>query len=204
MLALVTLLLASPFESAGFEQIATDGGVRAFEHPDSDTIRLAAEGRFDAPPQAVREVLLDYRGQIGKVGVMAEAEILDRGSEWVLVYQRLDLPVISDRDYNLYVRWSERDGQITIAYQALDGVGRDVQPGNVRVIHNVGTWTLSPVDGGAGTLARFDLDIDFAGWVPRSLARYEAARGLPRMFHEVAGMLSELPATARRDGASAR
>ncbi len=92
----------------GFERIEVRDGVKVYKHPDSTIIRVAAEGVMDAPPNMVRDVLIDYKAQLGKVGRVSEACVIERGDKWLLVYQRLNLPVISDRDFNLYVTWGKK------------------------------------------------------------------------------------------------
>ena len=179
----------TPLERYGFELIREEGGVRAYKHPAADMIRIAAEGRFEAPPAAVEQVLSDYAAQLGVVSRLSEAEILDRGPQWLLVYQRLNLPVISDRDYVLYVRWGTEGDTLWITHTAIAGTGPAPKDGVVRVVSHVGSWQLKPVDGGSATFARFEAELDLGGLLPMWMARARAGEELPAMFSEMARLI---------------
>ena len=175
----------------GYELIAERAGVRAYKHTDGDMIRIGAEGRLAAPPDSVREALLDYRDQVGKIGRLSETEVLESGDNWLFVYQRLNLPVISDRDYNLYVHWGDDGGLTYIVHQAVESVGPGERDGVVRVVRHTGSWQLLPIEDGRATYARFQASIDLGGWLPMWLARAEAGKELPDLFRDVRAMLAE-------------
>lgn len=182
--------LAVSLPQEGFERIAHKYGVSAYKHKESEIIRIAAEGRLAAPPERVLDVLLDYEGQVGKIDRVSESKILDRGPSWYLVYQRLNLPIIDDRDYVMYVDWGADGDTLWITYRAGSHRGPAERDGVVRVTYHLGSWQLKPIDHGRATLARFQSTIDLAGWLPRWLARSKAGDELPGLFQNIRRMLA--------------
>lgn len=171
-----------PLESQGFELINETRGVKVYKHRTSKVIRIAAEGVLPAPPAEVRDVVLDYRGQEGKVDRVSESRILRRESSSLVVYQRLNLPVISDRDYTLVVRWGQRDGYAWVTYDAAGWLGPPPRDGIVRVADHSGSWQLKPAENGRSTFVRFQARIDLAGSLPRWMARSGAGKEVPNVF----------------------
>lgn len=183
--------LGMKLASEGFEVIEKTHGVTAYKHTRSEIIRIAAEGTIAARPEAVLSVLLAYEDQVGKIDRVSKSHIIDRGPNWILVYQRLNLPVISDRDYVMYVDWGANGDNLYITYRAGSHRGPPEQDGVVRVTHHRGSWQLKPILGGKATLARFQSTIDLSGWLPKWLARSKAGDELPGLFQDVRRMLAE-------------
>jgi hypothetical protein len=145
-------------------------------------VRIAAEGRIQAPPAAVRAALLSYNRHAGAVARVLESRVLSRGEGWLRVYQRLSLPIVSDRDFTLLVRWGSRGKLDWLHWQVAPGHGPPPREGVVRVALNQGTWQLYPVDGARATHARYMLRLDLAGSLPRFLARSGAGKEVPALF----------------------
>jgi hypothetical protein len=183
--------LGTKLTSDGFEVIARANGVTAYKHKTSEIIRIAAEGTFAASPEVVMQALLDYEGQVGKIDRVSKSRILDRGPSWILVYQQLNLPIISDRDYVMYVDWGADGDNLYITYRAGSHRGPSEQDGVVRVTYHLGSWQLKPILDGTATRARFQSTIDLAGWLPKWLARSKAGDELPGLFQNVRRMLSQ-------------
>jgi len=194
VVALLALLLASPatatertpleqsLEKEGYDFVRETRGVKVYKHRSSKTIRVAAEGVFPAPLADVREVVTDYPAQQGKVDRVSESRVLKSGAGWLVVYQRLNLPVISDRDFTLMVRWGHEAAYQWVTFDAASWLGPPPRDGIVRVSEHSGSWQLKPVDGGRATFVRFQSRIDFAGSVPRWMVRGGAAKELPNLF----------------------
>jgi hypothetical protein len=138
----------------------------------------------------VVETLLDYDKQVGKLDRLTTSRILDRGQNWMLVYQRLNLPVIDDRDFNLLVTWGDKDGIHWIRWKIADKGMRPL-PGVVRVTDHEGSWQLKPFSKGQLTQARFQVRLDVAGLVPKWMARSGAGDEMPEVFMSVRRMLVE-------------
>jgi hypothetical protein len=169
----------------GFEEIAREHGVTVYKDKNSDIITLGAEGRIPAPPRRVQQALLDYPRQKGVVEALREVRVLKRGPNWLLVYQRLALPVIDDRDFTLYVKHGEHDGMLWVSYVARSNAGPGEQSGVVRVTNNRGAWELEPIDGGRATRVRYEMSIDLAGSVPMWLAKSGAGDEMPKAFASI-------------------
>jgi hypothetical protein len=179
--------LTRPLTSAGFTIIRSVDGVDIYSHPDSGVVRVAAEGRIQARPDDVLAALLDYPEQIGVVHRLRESRILLCGTRELSVYQRIQLPVIDDRDFALRVRWGKdaRSDNLRVDYAIDEKNDPPVRRGIVRVHRNNGLWQLRPIEAGHGTFVRFEVEIDFAGYVPRWMVRPGASRELPGLFRGI-------------------
>lgn len=180
--------LSMPLERAGFERIHWSDGVTVYSHKESKALHFAAEARFDAPPEQVQQAFVDYKSQAGHIGRLSEVRVLEHGPGSLLVYLRLNLPIISDRDYTLRVRWHERDDVRWISFRA-SRKGPAPRKGVVRMTLNQGSWQLRPIRGGRATFARYQLKMDIAGWIPTWLVRRSAAKEIPQVFAQFARML---------------
>jgi hypothetical protein len=174
--------LSRSLARSGYEQIAHRKGVTVYKHRDSDIIRLGADGRIDAPPDEVLRALLDYERQVGVIDRLTESRVVARRDGWLRVYQRLNLPVIDDRDFTLDVRWGRKGALRWISYRALRRGGAPERDGVVRVTHHQGSWQLEPLDGGRATRVRFMVTIDLAGWLPKWMARAGSGKEVPDLF----------------------
>jgi hypothetical protein len=165
--------------------VARKKGVTVYQNKDSRYIDLAAEGVVPAPPAAVQRALLAYEKQAGVVPRLAEVKVLARGKQWLRVYQRLSLPVIDDRDFNLRVRWGGDDDKGRwIRYNSTDE-GPPPRDGVVRVTHNTGKWLLDGVHGGSRTRLRMISSIDIAGDVPSWMAKSDAGDDIPKLYEAI-------------------
>jgi hypothetical protein len=181
-----------PFQSIGYEQIKYSAGVSAYKHKKSENIMLGAEGRIAASPEKVMHALLDYPHQVGVIARLSESRVLQQGANWIRVYQRLNLPVISDRDFILQVSWGQEPKREVrwIAYRAISDPKIPPRDGIVRVNYHEGSWQLKPLDGGRATWLRFQVTIDLAGWLPKWMAKSSAGKELPALFGEVCQLLN--------------
>jgi hypothetical protein len=175
-----------PLTDEGFEVIAREQGVTVYQNKGAKNIRVAAEGIVNAPPQRVAQVLLDYEHQKGVIKRVSESNILERKPRFMIVYQHLNLPIISDRDYTLFVTWGTSGGLRWIVYHAITEKGPPEKDGVVRVAEHEGSWQLKPLGAnGEITQVRFQMSIDLAGWLPRWLARSKAGDEVPDLFASI-------------------
>lgn len=181
--------LSIPLERAGFERIHKTNGVTVYSHMESKVLHFAAEAKFTGSPAEVQKVLLDYERQAGQIGRLSEVRILKRQPSSLAVYIRLNLPIISDRDYTLRVRWKKSDDVRWIYFHASRR-GPPPRKGVVRMTFNQGSWQLKPIRGGRGTFARYQLEMDIAGWIPAWMVRRSAGKELPDVFHQFSRMLA--------------
>lgn len=188
----------------GFEQIAREKGVVVYKHTESDIIRLGAEGRMPASPEEVRAVLLDYEAQRGRIDRVSKSRIIERSPKHITVYQHLNLPVISDRDFNLRVTWGEDKGIKWIEYKALKKGGVKPKDGIVRVTLHNGSWQLKPISRGRSTYLRMMVMVDMGGLLPKWLAKMHAGKELPALFASFRKMLRERRKAGARGAAKAK
>jgi hypothetical protein len=103
----------------------------------------------------------------------------------MLVYQHLNLPVISDRDFTLHVSWAFKKGNGLIRYRAVTGRGPAPRDGIVRLSHHIGTWQLQSIDQGRATQLRLQVSLDLSGLLPKWMARAGAGKELPALFNSI-------------------
>jgi hypothetical protein len=183
--------VTSPITATGLEKIARRHGVTVYKDREAEVIRLGAEAVLAAPPEAVRDALLDYERQVGTIKRLSQSTVIERGDDWLLAYERLNLPVISDRDYVIFVAWGEQDGVLWLKYREVELSYDDVAPGAVTMPCHRGSWQFKPVAGGTATLLRYQVRLDLGGWLPRWMARAGAAREVPEVFAEICELLAQ-------------
>jgi len=181
-----------PFTSQGFEQINADRGVTVFKDHESPNVRLAAEGVVPASPEVVRDALLAYELQPELFGNVAEARILVRGEDRLLPYQRLDLPVVDDRDNTLWITWGRDGDTLWIRHRLAPSLGPAARDDAVRVPFHAGSWQIRPLGGGRRALVRLQVTIDLGGWIPRWLARAAAGDEVPGVFADICRVAARL------------
>lgn len=174
-----------PLRDRGYQWQDREDGVHVYKHRKSRNIRIAAEGKLPGPPARVLAALLAYHRHAAVMERLAESRVLRRGKGWLVVYQRLDLPMIDDRDFALMVRWREVDDEVRVTFR-VDNRHAPPRPGGVvRLTHHQGLWQLRPADGGRATWARFQVSSDMGGMLPRWMAASHADDDLPSMFASV-------------------
>ncbi len=191
-MGLVAFVVTMASIAPGYVEIARGHGVVVFQREGASVIDLIAEGDFAAPPERVLQVLLDYEHHPSYIRGVAESRVLTRAASEVVVYQRLDLPVISDRDVTLHVTWGGEAGVLWLRFAAANERGPAKRDGVVRIPLDEGGWILTPTDGGRTTHARYSLKLDLAGSLPKFLGRGRAGSDLPDMFETFRRQLSAI------------
>ncbi|MCU1276535.1 MAG: Collagenase [bacterium] len=183
LLALALPLLAGT--PANFKHVGGKNGVEVYRQMNSPAIDLFAEGDIEAPPSVVRDVLLDYPNASKVTDNVAESRVLQKSDREIIVYQRLKLPIISDRDFTLRATWGARGQVLTMQYAVDNSRGPAEREGIVRLSMLQGRWDLQPIRGGAATHARYRVVIDLAGSVPKWMVSGGAAKNIPKVFDGV-------------------
>ncbi len=127
-----------------------------------------------ASPERVRDVLVDFARYPEFIPDMARATMLRAGpSDWTVQFR---VSVVRPIDYTLRL-WLEPPtaaGAIALRWSLVEGpVFRA----------NDGSWTLTRT--ATGTLATYDLSVELALFMPRSLLRLLTGKSLPRMLDAV-------------------
>lgn len=179
----------SALATEGFRLIEEEHGVKVFRRDERPGVELAAVGDLDAPPAQVRRALLDYPTHQRWQEHLAQNRILDRGDDHLLVYQRLALPLIDDRDFTLLVTWGEEGDVLWMRFASAPERGPAEVPDVVRVRDHAGGWRLEPLDGGRRTHAVYRFHLDLAGSVPMWLGKGRAAEDVIRFFQSLGAQL---------------
>lgn len=162
--------------------------IQSRPHPGSDLREFRAIGRIDAPPSVVFAVLDDSEAYPSFMPYTSECRVLKREKDSVLVYQRLDLPLMSSRDYTLrsqYTKTASPNGDTyRIHWLPANDQGPAVKPGVVRVNVCDGGWLLEP-DGANATHATYSIFTDSGGALPAFLANNGSRIGIRRIFEAV-------------------
>ena len=182
-LALLPVLVATG--TPGYKHVGGKHGVEVFRQEKSPTIDLMAEGEIDAPPTRVRAVLLDYGHAKALTDHLAESRVLATKPREIIVYQRLKLPVVSDRDYTMRAEWGQHGDNLWTRFFVDNSRGPGPRHGTVRVSTLTGGWELSPIRDGQATHAVYHVRIDMAGSIPQWMVSGGAAKDLPKLFEGV-------------------
>lgn len=177
----------------GFVPLGKSKGITIYERDADRGIELAVEGDLPGSPERVRRILLDYPAHKQWQERLAMCEVLEAGDDSLVVYERLALPMIDDRDYTLRVTWgSDGDALWSRFTIAPPDKGPPPVDGVVRVTLHDGSWTFTPRDGGVATHAfyRFHLDIDSS---LQSLGGGAAQEDLIDLFADIAAQLPNYP-----------
>jgi hypothetical protein len=172
---------ASALASEGFTVLGEEKGVRVYSREKRSGVEFAAEASLPAPPEQVRRALLDYPSHQKWQKQLKENKILARGADSLLVYQRLDLPVIDDRDFTLQVTWGAEGPIFWMRFAVANERGPRPVPGVVRVTAHEGGWRLEP-EGDKGTRAVYRFHFDAAGSVPSWLGKSQAKDNIVDFF----------------------
>lgn len=176
---------ASALAGEGFELLGDERGVKVYRRNKRPGIELAAEGSFAASPERIRRVLVDYPNHSRWQKHLKENRILARGDRSLYVYQRLDLPVIDDRDFTLNVTWGDEGDVLWMRFATANERGPAPVKGVVRVTDHEGGWRLEPVAGGKATHAVYRFHIDLAGSFPAWMGKGQATDDVPDLFENI-------------------
>jgi len=173
----------------GYSQFHDERGVKVYKHDGAKIIDFAAEGDFAAPPEKVERVLLDYANHARWARGVAESRVLATGPFSLVVYQRLDLPVLEDRDYTLLVTWGTDGDARWLRFSTANDRGPAPRPNVVRVNVHEGGWKLIPTNDGKSTHAVYQFRLDLAGSFPAWMGRGRAGKDIPALFDAIRNQL---------------
>lgn len=184
---------ASALAAEGFESRGEQRGVRVYRREKQPGIELAADGVIRGAPRRVQEVLIDYPSHRRWQKRLEEQRVLAKGDGFLDVYERLDLPMLEDRDFVLHVTWGAEGDVAWVRFAASSSIGPAPVPGAVRVTAHQGSWRLEPTDGGKATYAVYRVHIDLAGTFPSWLGTGQATNELPDLFDSITRELPRYP-----------
>ena len=179
-LAVLVVALVAGGASAedGWEQLSKgDVTIRVRKRADIPGGReVWAEGVLDVGIQDIQSVLRDHESFRQWMPYVTESRVLSTGPEGTRVtYTRLNLPVISNRDYVVRVvdeqlLGADGTGQFRQTWTSENGALPE-QKGVVRLRHNQGSWVFTPRgEGKAHFVYRFT--VEPGGSIPGFLAGF--------------------------------
>ncbi|WNZ61886.1 START domain-containing protein [Myxococcus sp. MxC21-1] len=176
--------------------------VKVRARPGSEAKDVWAEGELAASAADVQSVLRDVDAYRHWMPYVKESRILkDLPDEGQLTYTKLDLPVVSSRDYICNVVLESRlaeDGSGVFAqrWQATpDAIPQ--RRGTVRIRLNEGSWRVEP-RGEGKSHAVYRFTVDPAGSIPGFLARMGQKDAVEDTFRAVEKRAREHAASRAR------
>lgn len=197
--ALAFVALTSTVASAAdgkWEEAATadiDGHklvISARSKAGSEVKEVRGVGVIDAPPWVVKNVIDDVARYKEFMPYTVESLILSTHDGYVVSYQRLDTPVVDDRDYTIKIFDESRedaDGRIIWKnrWSEANKLGPPLKPGVARVGINEGYWILEDSAGGARTKATYYVYTSPGGSIPTFLVNMANTQAVPELFRAV-------------------
>jgi ribosome-associated toxin RatA of RatAB toxin-antitoxin module len=144
-----------------------------------------AVGEIAASSTIVHAVIDDVDSYTKFMPYTVEARVIKRDGDTLLGYQRLSTPLISDRDYTLRVRTTEKNVDGGTSYltrwETENASGPTERPGVVRVKICDGGWLLEPA-GPAATRATYSIYTDSGGAIPSFIKNVGSQIGIRKLF----------------------
>lgn len=142
-------------------------------------------GVIDAPAGAVYAVLSDVEAYPGFMPYTTECSVLKRTGDCTIAYQRLALPMVSDRDYTLRSEHSKTPGPngpiYRIQWEPANDLGPPEKLGVERVKICEGGWLIEP-NGTGATSATYVIYTDSGGAIPAVIANSGSRMAIRKMF----------------------
>jgi len=142
-------------------------------------------GKIDALSNAVFAVLNDVEAYPNFMPYTSECSVLKRTGDCTIAYQRLVLPLVSDRDYTLRSEHSKTPGPngpiYRIQWEPANDLGPSEKPGVQRVKLCEGGWLIEP-DGAGATRATYTIYTDSGGAIPAVIANRGSRTAIRKMF----------------------
>lgn len=175
LVVMVAVVGAGASASEEWKQIS-DGDVviRVRPRPEVPGAReVWAEGDIEARPLDVQAALRDHDNFRRWMPYVTESRVLERTPDGRVTYTRLNLPVISNRDYVLRVvdeRLLNEDGTGEFLQRwTSDSKALPEQDGVVRLHHNDGSWLFTPGSEGKSHFV-YRFTVEPGGSIPGFLA----------------------------------
>jgi len=184
---------AADLTKEGFAFFGEEKGVKIYRREQRPGIELAGDGVIAGSPDRVRRVLLDYASHPRWNKHLKESRLLARGDNWVDVYQRLDLPVLDDRDYTLHIVWGAEGDVLWFRFETANDRGPPPVKGVVRVTRHEGSWRFDKAADGVSTHAVYRFYMDLAGSFPSWMGKGQATRDVADLFAKVGAQLPSYP-----------
>ncbi|MFH1729902.1 MAG: hypothetical protein ABIA04_15925 [Pseudomonadota bacterium] len=184
----------------GYEEIADKDGVKVYKHKKSDIVKIAGETLINFPAKVILDSVIDYEGQLGVVERVTTSKVLEKKDGYIFAYQHLNLPIISDRDYLLEVKYWEKDKVYFVQYDVSNKIkGPQNKSGVVRIDFHSGLWQIMQLEDPQKSKVRFQVSVDMGGWLPKWLAKSGAGAEIPTLFNNIKIMINNKLEKQKKD-----
>lgn len=191
MLAVVALCvgIAPAFgDSRSWELVEDEDGIKVWsrEVPDSDIREVRALTIMDVPASRIRQVLANTGDFPEFMPYVEEARVIESNRSGRVVYQRVDPPMVSPRDYVLRVT-TEADRETGRYVRRWSIANRKDPPPRedvVRVRTNRGRWTLQRLSE-ERTRVEYYLFTEPGGSIPSWIVNYANSNSVPKLLKAV-------------------
>jgi len=134
-------------------------------------------------PDQIFAVLWDRRAYTEFVPYIKYQDVLKETEDEVLVYDQVKVPLVTDRDYVVWVK-REIDQQSKvhkIMFRSADPEGPPQAKGHVRARNIRGSWLLEPRPAG-GTAITYTLYSEPGGWIPNWIVNLIQKKEVPKFL----------------------
>ncbi len=149
---------------------------------------LRAVGEVDARPGSVFAVVNDPEAYPDFMPYTSECRILQRTQNGTVTYQRLDFPLINDRDYTLrsvHSKIARPDGvAYRLRWKQANDLGPAPKPGVQRVKICEGSWVIEPTSVGRSRLT-YTVYSGTGGSIPAFLAVAGSRVAIRKIFDAI-------------------
>ncbi len=197
---LAALLLATPLQAgdpsakatraAPWQKVGQRDGVVIYSRtrPDAAIHEFRSVGEMDSPSCAIFAVLNDSQAFPDFMPYTAECRILKQVKTARVTYQRLDLPLVADRDYTVRSDYRVTTGAkgpiYLIQWHLANELGPPPRPGVQRVKTCEGSWLLEPLSA-EKTRATYTIYSGTGGAIPAFMADQGSRIGIGKLFDAV-------------------
>lgn len=159
------------------------------------TYTMVLRAKLDAPPLAVRHVVIrycDYKDRVAFLEVCRNYRV-ENNTSWT--YGLINPPIIPARDYHIAGRvpedlTPEGTGRFQMDWWE-DDKGPKERPGIVRIPINRGSYTVEPADGGKRSAMVYKLTIAPGGWLPIWIVRLVGHKAADEQIRRIENLAKE-------------
>jgi len=167
----------------------TDDGIVVYTRsvPLSDIKEAKATCSIRASSLRVYSVIMDHTTYENISEYIQTTEFIPSNEKNVwYIYQRLDLPIVSDRDYTLRYRSVENKQQnyYQVLWEIANNKGPDKQKDVIRITTCSGSLMIQP-EARDTTRITYTLYTDPGGYIPDWLANIANQRSIPRLIRAI-------------------
>jgi hypothetical protein len=174
----------------------SEGWAVVFQSPDltiherarggSPCREIKAVGTIEAEPAVVKRVLEDVSEFPSFMPSVVEARVLSTNGDTRLIYERLSLPLVDDRDYTLRLQsGTQRAKDGAAVYFQRWTTANDLGPAEKKGVMHVkvaeGSWLLEPAAGGHTTATYISFS-DPGGKLPAFLTNKAGRETVRKLF----------------------